>query len=212
MADYSPKPFLPFGTDKPRLLEPLDQRLKALQVKHSIESLRDTAVTVPVWALTMCVIFGGYVPMLGETPLYLTWPWPVFCLGMASAVYMLAQWVQQSADEADIDGPHWVRIVASAHVVLTGAWCLITLIFWEPGNAVNHVFLVTVAIAASALFLTSRSGQFIMVVCATGPNLGMIWLHLLRGELWIDQVLAVLLPVWAAQLHFEAWLSCRTVA
>jgi len=40
----------------------------------------------------------------------------------------------------------------------------------------------------------------------------MIWLHLLRGELWIDEVLSIVLPIWAAQLHFEAWLSCRTVA
>jgi two-component system cell cycle sensor histidine kinase PleC len=196
----------------PRVPEPLEQRLNALQLKHSMEALRDTAVTVPVWALIMCVIFGGFVPALGTTPFYLTWPWPVFCVGMASAIYMLTQWVQQAADEGDLDGPHWVKVVASAHVVVTGLWCLVTLIFWQPGGAVNHVFLVAVAIAASALFLTSRSGQFVMVICSTGPNLGMIWLHLLRGELWLDQVLAVLLPVWAVQLHFEAWLSCRTVA
>jgi two-component system cell cycle sensor histidine kinase PleC len=119
--------------------------------------------------------------------------------------------VKQAAEEGELDGNHWVGVVASAHVVIAGSWCLVTLMFWEPNNAANHCFLVAVAIAASALFLTSRSGLFVMVICGTGPNLIMIWLHLLRGELWLDQVLAFVLPIWAVQLHFEAWRSCRTV-
>ena len=211
MAEYVPKSLLQ-GDAKPRAAEPFEQRLSSLQLTHSIEALRDTAITTPAWAVIMCVVFAGFVPVLGTTPLYLTWPWPVFCLGMASAVYILAQYVKQAAEEHDLDAQHWLTVVASAHVVVTGSWCLVTLIFWDPGNAANHVFLVAVAIAASSLFLTSRSGQFVMVVAATTPNIGMIWLHLLRGELWIDQVLAIVLPIWAAQLHFEAWLSCRTVA
>ena len=200
------------AAEDPRPLEPLGQKLISLQLTHSIDALRDIAVTVPVWAVIMCALFGGLLPVFGTTSIYMTWPWPVFCLGMASAVYMLAQYVRQGAEEGDLDGPHWLKIVASAYVVVAGSWCLVTLFFWEPRNAANHCFLVAIAIAASALYLTSRSGLFILVVCATVPNLGMIWLHLLRGEMWIDQGLAILLPIWAAQLHFEAWRSCRTVA
>jgi two-component system cell cycle sensor histidine kinase PleC len=211
MPDHVPKRLLK-GPDELRAAEPFEQHLSSLQLTLSIEALRDIALTVPAWALLMCLLFGGIVPVLGTTALYLTWPWPLFCLGMASAVYMLAQHVKLAAEEHDLDGAHWLKVVASAHVVVTGSWCLVTVIFWDPGNAANHCFLVAVAIAASALFLTSRSGQFVMVVCATLPNLGMIWLHLIRGELWIDQVLAVVLPVWAIQLHFEAWRSCKIVA
>jgi two-component system cell cycle sensor histidine kinase PleC len=198
--------------ERTRPLEPFDQHFSSLQLTHSMASLRDIALTTPAWAALMCGLLGGLVPQLGTTPFYITWLWPVFCLGMASAVYILADYVKQAAEEADLDGPHWVKVVAAAHVVVTGTWCLVTVIFWDPNNAINHCFLVAVAIAASALFLTSRSGQFVMVVCATLPNLGMIWLHLIRGELWIDQVLAVVLPIWAMQLHFEAWRSCRIVA
>ena len=211
MPEYVPKPSFR-GAQAPRAAEPFEQHLSSLQLTHSIEALRDTALTTPVWAVIMCGLFGGLVPALGTTPFYLTWLWPLFCVGMASAVYILAQYVKQAAEEHDLDGPHWVKVVASAHVVVTGSWCLVTLMFWDPGNAANHCFLVAVAIAAAALFLTSRSGQFVMVACATLPNLGMIWLHLIRGELWIDQVLAMVLPIWAIQLHFEAWRSCRTVA
>jgi two-component system cell cycle sensor histidine kinase PleC len=210
MADYVPKRFLK-GPEQPRAAEPFEQHLSSLQLTYSIEALRDIAVTVPLWAAIMCVIFGGLLPVFGTTSVYMTWPWPLFCLGMASAVYMLAQHVKQAAEEHDLDGPHWLKIVASAHVVVAGSWCLVTLIFWEPRNAANHCFLVAIAIAASALYLTSRSGLFSMVVCATIPNLGMIWVHLLRGEMWIDQGLAILLPIWAVQLHFEAWRSCRIV-
>jgi len=132
----------------------------------------------------MCVVFGGLLPVLGTTSIYITWPWPLFCLGIASAVVMLAQYVKQGADEGDLDGPHWLRIVASAYLLVAGSWCLVTLFFWEPRNAANHCFLVAIAIAASALFLTSRSGLFVLVMCAMLPNLGMIWLHLLRGEMY----------------------------
>ncbi len=210
MPDYVPKRAV--HEEKPRPLEPLEQRLISHQLTHSIDALRDIAITVPLWAAIMCALFGGLLPVFGTTSIYITWPWPVFCLGMASAVYMLAQYVKQGAEEGDLDGPHWLKIVASAYVVVAGSWCLVTLFFWEPRNAANHCFLVAIAIAASALFLTSRSGLFVLVVCATVPNLGMIWLHLLRGEMWIDQGLAILLPIWAVQLHFEAWRSCRTVA
>ena len=210
MADFSPKRAVP--DDKPRALEPLEQRLSSLQLSHSIEALRDIALTVPVWAAIMCAIFGGMLPVFGTTSIYITWPWPLFCLGIASAVFMLAQYVKQGAEEGDLDGPHWLKVVASAYLLVAASWCVVTLFFWEPRNAANHCFLVALAIAASALFLTSRSGLFSLVVCATVPNLGMIWLHLLRGEMWIDQGLAILLPIWAVQLHFEAWRSCRTVA
>jgi two-component system cell cycle sensor histidine kinase PleC len=203
--------FAPEGAEKIRAPEPFDQQLNALQLSHSIEALRDCAFTLPVWAGVMCLVFSGFVPLLGTVPLYMTWFWPLFCLGMASAVVMLAQHVKQAAEDNELDTLHWVKVVASAHVVIAGSWCMVTLIFWQPNNAANHCFLMAIAIAASALFLTSRSGQFIMVVCATVPNLGMVWLHLLSGELWIDHVLALLLPVWAVQLHFEAWRACRTV-
>jgi len=167
---------------------------------------------MPVWAAIMCALFGGLLPVFGTTSLSFTWPWPLLCLGMASVVFMLARHVKQAAEDEDLDGAHWLNVVASGHVVIAGSWCLVTLMFWDPGNAANHCFLMAIAIAASALFLTSRSGQFVMVISSTLPNLGMIWLHLLRGELWLDQVLAVVLPIWAVQLHFEAWRSCRTVA
>jgi two-component system cell cycle sensor histidine kinase PleC len=210
MPVFIPMP-APGALEKIRASEPFDPQLNALQLSHSIEALRDCALTMPVWAAAMCIVFGGLVPALGTTPVYLTWFWPVFCLGMASAVFMLAQYVKQGAEDGELDGSHWVKVVASAHFVVAGSWSLVTLMFWDPGNAINHSFLLALAIAASALFLTSRSGQFVMVVCATGPNLVMVWLHLLRGELWLDQVLAMLLPIWAVQLHYETWQACRTV-
>src|SRR5262245_4813846 len=140
MPEYMPKSMRQ-ALEKPRPLEPFEQHLSSLQLTHSIESLRDTALTMPAWAAIMCGLFGGLVPVLGTTSSYITWLWPVFCLGMASAVYMLAQYVRQAAEEADLDSPHWVKVVASAHIVVTGSWCLITVMFWDPNNAPNHCFL-----------------------------------------------------------------------
>jgi len=76
--------FAPDRGEKPRAPEPpLELRLYSHQLTHSIEALRDIAVTVPVWAAIMCVLFGGWLPVFGTTSIYITWLWPVFCLGMA---------------------------------------------------------------------------------------------------------------------------------
>jgi two-component system cell cycle sensor histidine kinase PleC len=198
------------GPDKARAPD-FEQRLKSLQLTLSTDALRDIAVTVPAWAGLMCILFAGYIPALGTTSIYLSWPWPFFCLAMTCAILVLHQHVKETAEDDELDGPHWVQVIASGHFIVAGSWCLVTLVFWEPLNAANHCLLLAVSIAASSLFLTSRSGQFVMVACATVPNLGMIWLHLVSGELWLDQVLAWVLVIWAGQLHYEAWRSCRMI-
>ena len=65
MADYVPKRFLK-GPEQPRAVEPFEQHLSSLQLTHSIEALRDIALTVPAWAVIMCALFGGVVPRSGR--------------------------------------------------------------------------------------------------------------------------------------------------
>lgn len=93
MTEFAPEPPVQ-KDDGRRSAETIEQRLSAFQLRLSIDTLRDTALTMPAWAALMCAVFGGLAPTLGTTSIYLSWPWPVFCLGMASAVVMLAQYVR----------------------------------------------------------------------------------------------------------------------
>ena len=55
------------GAENPRPHEALEQKLISLQLSHSIDSLRDIAITVPVWAAAMCALFGGLLPVFGTS-------------------------------------------------------------------------------------------------------------------------------------------------
>ena len=198
------------GTTRPA--KRLDRRLHVLQIGLSAEAIRDTALSSPLWAVIMAALFGGVLPELGNTPYSRSWPWVLLCAMAAAAVFILSRIVKSRTQKQQLDDGFWLPLVAVAYFVVAASWCLMTLIFWEPGNIANHCFLLVVAIAAASLFLTSRSGQFVMVIAATLPNLGMVWAEFLRQELWLDTVLAAVLPIWAIQLHLDSWRACRSVA
>ena len=191
---------------------PLEQRLYELQVALSVESIRDIALSSPFWALIMTALFGGILPEIGKTPYAYSSPWVALCAVIAVEVFIFARVIRAKARKSALSGRFWMPLVTLAYFVVSTSWCLVTLLFWEPGNLANHSFLLVIAIAAASLFLTSRSGQFFMVLAATLPNLGMIWAHFLVQQLWFDTVIAVVLPIWAIQLHLDSWRACRTVA
>ena len=190
----------------------LGQRLHAFQISLSVEAIRDTALSSPLWAIIMVALFGGILPDLGNTSFARSWPWIALCSVVAITVFVLSRIIKSKARVNGLEGSYWRPLVIAAYFLVAATWSLVSLIFWQPGNIANHCFLLLVAIAAVSLFLTSRSGQFVMVIAATLPNLGMVWAQFLRQELWFDTVLAVVLPIWAIQLHLDSWRACRTVA
>jgi two-component system cell cycle sensor histidine kinase PleC len=190
---------------------PLACRLEALQLRLSVDAILYTALSSPVWATIVAVLFAGVLPDLGKTPLSQSWPWIALCAVVAAAVFILWRGATVRARQGRLQGNHWKALVVSAYFAVAGSWCLVTLIFWERDNVANHCFLLVLSIAAVSLFLTSRSGQFRMVVAATLPNLGMIWTHFLRHDLGFDSIIALLLPFWALQLHIDSWRGCRVV-
>jgi two-component system cell cycle sensor histidine kinase PleC len=191
---------------------PLDERLHTVQLGLSVDGIRDTALSSPVWAAVMAGLFGGIVPDLGRTPFARSWPWVVLCAITGAAVFFLWRVVKTKAADEKLQGRFWRPLVASAYFSVAASWCLITPIFWEPDNIANHCFLLLVTISAVCLFLTARSGDFLMVVAATIPNIGIAWIYFLRHDVWFDMVIAILLPLWAIQLHLDSWRGCRTVA
>ena len=190
----------------------LQERLRTLQLGLSADAIRDTALSSPGWAVIMAALFGGFVPDLGHTPFYRSWPWIALCAFVGIAVLVLWRAVRTRAAQGKLEGRYWRLAVASAYLSVAASWCILTPLFWEPDNIANHSFMLLVTIAAVSLFLSSRSGDFLMVLAATLPNLGMAWIHFLRHDVWFDTVIAVLLPLWAVQLHLDSWRGCRTVA
>lgn len=189
----------------------LDVRLRVHQLNLSAAAIRDISITAPLWAFVMTVMFGGSIPDIGNTPQSSTWPWILLCAVITVATFSLWKWIKRRAPSRDFDGKLAVGLVALANFANAGAWSLVTYIFWQPENVANHSFLMVLAFGAITLFLTSRSGSFLMVVSATVPVIVMLWFHLLQQDVLLDTVMAFIIPFWAVQLHLDSWRACKAV-
>jgi two-component system cell cycle sensor histidine kinase PleC len=207
-------PAATFASTTAETLEPphsLEARLRVHQLGLSAAAIRDIAFTVPVWAFVMTVMLGGAIPDIGNTPQRLTWPWIVVCAVITVGTFVLWRTIKTHAQGRSFDGKRATILVALANFANAGAWSLVTFIFWQPENVANHCFLLVLTFGAVTLFLTSRSGSFVMVVAATAPVVFMMWVHLLQQATFLDTVLVAIIPLWAIQLHLDSWRACRSV-
>ena len=189
----------------------LEGRLRAVQVSMSADAVRDVALTAPLWATCMTVLFNGVLPDIAEKPLSHSWPWVFLCLLSTACAFALSRAVKARVQGGELQGRQWILLVVGANFVVAATWSLVTWVFWEAGNVANHCFLLFLALGAVTLFLTSRSGNFFVVIAATTPVILMIWGHFLLQALWFDTVMSVIIPVWAVQLHLDSWRACRSV-
>jgi two-component system, cell cycle sensor histidine kinase PleC len=189
----------------------LDIRLRVHQLGLSSAAIRDISITVPFWAFVMTVMLGGSIPDIGNTPRNSTWPSIVVCVVVTIATVALWKWIKTRAKSPNFDGRAGTAFVAIANFANAGAWSLVTYVFWQPENVANHSFLMVLTFGAVTLFLTSRSGSFLMVVSATTPVIVMLWAHLLQQAVLLDTVMACIIPFWAVQLHLDSWRACRAV-
>jgi two-component system, cell cycle sensor histidine kinase PleC len=189
----------------------LDTRLRIHQLGLSAAAIRDISITVPFWALVMTVMLGGSIPDIGNTPQSSTWPWVVVCTLITVATFALWRWIKVRARSRDFDGKLATALVAAANFANAGAWSLVIYVFWQPENVANHSFLLVLTFGAVTLFLTSRSGSFVMVISATTPVIAMMWAHLLQQAVLLDTVMACIIPFWAVQLHLDSWRACKAV-
>src|SRR5258705_4638212 len=108
----------------------IGQRLHALQISLSVETIRDVALSSPLWAIIMAALFGGILPDLGNTSLAQSWPWIVLCAVMGVAVFILSRIVKSKARTNGLEGDYWRPLVVAAYFFVSGAWCLVSVIFW----------------------------------------------------------------------------------
>lgn len=191
--------------------QPLEVRLRVHQLGLSAAAIRDIALITPMWALVMTVMLGGPISEIGNTPQRLTWPWVVLCASVAAATFVLWRYIDTHAQDRSFDSKRATVLVALANFANAAAWSLVIFVFWQPESIANHSFLLVLTFGAVTLFLTSRSGSFVMVVSATAPVVLMMWVHLLQQATLFDTVMSFIIPLWAIQLHLDSWRACRSI-
>jgi len=189
----------------------LECELCNLQVVLSANGIRDVALSSPLWALIMAFIFGGLLPELGVRSAIDAWPWIALCVVVGAVMVCIWRIVTNRAKAGKLNGSVQMWVVAMGCFAVGATWSLIVPMFWQAENTLNHCFLLVVIIGSVSLLITSKSGKFLMIWAATMPIIGMIWLYFVSESSGFDLVMAVIVPIWTAQLYIDIWRGSRTV-
>ena len=97
----------------------------------------------------------------------------------------------------------WFPRFMAAQVAFSVSWGLIPWVLWEPGNPLNHMFVAIAVCCVLGALAVSRVNHMDMFVAALVPLVAIDVLRFLMGGSWIDIVIALIVPLFAAQFFYD---------
>ncbi len=167
---------------------------------------RSAWIVTPAWALILGLIASNaLIPSLGAVPLAQALFFPL-AISMASfATYSLYDRYRAEAPGALVRLQVWRHRFMLAQIAVSAAWGLLPWLLWEPGNAVNHMFLGAAVVSVVAALLVSRGSNMDMYLASLVPLASMMMVRFLFGDLAMDMVIGLLTPLVAVQM----WMTGR---
>ncbi len=178
-----------------------DVRALKAQLDLTARSVLSTRIAVLLWSLLialLCSVFGVFGHQSLVSALYFP-ALVTLTLGVASSVASL--YLNRAAGALD-DVGHWFLHLAAMEACVSFSWGFMSWLLWEPGNAVNHMFLGTCAVAVVAGLVIARGSSLPMFLTSLGPVTAMTAARFLLGGSLLDIVIALALPAFAAQMWF----------
>jgi two-component system cell cycle sensor histidine kinase PleC len=178
-----------------------DTRVLKAQLDLAVRSVRTTRVTSPLWALALAVLCSDRFGMLGDRPLAVTLFMPLtVTAAIAVAAAMTAIYQKNMARNPEGDLVSWHRRHCITQLLVSAAWGTMPWLLWESGNAVNHLFLASCAIAVVSALVLARGSNIAMFVCALVPVSLMTTVRFATGDSAIDYIIAIASPLFGLQM------------
>ena len=121
-----------------------DARVLKAQLDLAAQSVRTTYLTSPFWALALALLCSDLTGIFGHRPLTVTLYLPLILLaamlliGATTAAYR-----REMASDPEGNLRTWSVRLWTVQLALSAAWGTMPWLLWDPGNAVNHLFLAT---------------------------------------------------------------------
>jgi two-component system cell cycle sensor histidine kinase PleC len=174
-----------------------EPRVLKAQLALAASSVRNTRITSPAWALLVAVLCS--VGTFGHVSFAIT-----LFLPLAVAVSIGASSLMASAyerySETDGDADSWFHCFLVMQVAGSAAWGLMPWLCWQPGDALNHMFLAASVMAVVAALVVSRGSNMDMYMASLVPVSMMTAARFLAGNTVTDLVIGALAPFIALQL------------
>ena len=176
-----------------------EPRVLKAQLTLAATAAQNTRLTSPVWALLCAVLCSTGV--FGHVSFARTLFLPlVVTAAMGASALMATAYQYYDDNEGDVDS--WLQCFVMIQAFGSAAWGLMPWLCWEPGNALNHMFLAACVMAAMATLVAARGSNMKMYVANLLPLSLMAAARFLMGDSFADTLMGAAAPFVALQMWF----------
>jgi two-component system cell cycle sensor histidine kinase PleC len=181
-----------------------DIRTLRSQLDLAASTIRATALTTPIWACVVALLCSDSVNLFGHAgPLRAILLPLIVAAAIAGAALLAFSYGQRPGGDDRVG--RWYLRFSLAQIAISAAWGCMPWLFWEPGNAINHLFLGAAVVCVVAALLVSRGSNMTMYVASLVPLAAMTTARFLAGDTAADLVIGCIAPCIAVQM----WLTGR---
>jgi len=181
-----------------------DMRVLKSQLDLTAMSVQATRITSPLWALLVAVLCSSISGLFGQGNIWQALYLPI----LVTAAFVLSSgliktYLRRTAGDLSIESmSYWFTRIAGMQILISTAWGLMPWLLWEPGNAVNHIFLAATSIAVISGLVVARGSNMPLFVASLVPISALSALRFAFGDIGIDYVIALTAPLFSIQMWF----------
>jgi len=187
-----------------RVQRSADVRVLKAQLDLIADVVHSARFTAPLWALGMAWIASG--ARLGGRTFESALVLPVL-VGLTAYVAsrLVVHYQHEAAARATFEKlENWFSRFVAIQVGISAIWGLIPWLLWDATNPLNHVFLACCLLVVFSGLVVSRANHMDMLLAGLVPVTVLSTLRFVIGWTWLDASIALLLPLFALQLFFDA--------
>ncbi|HSS14139.1 MAG TPA: hypothetical protein VLL04_09610, partial [Rhizomicrobium sp.] len=156
------------------------------QLALTATTARNTRVTAPIWAAAAAILSSTGI--FGHVSLSHTLFLPLaVTASMGASALMATAYEKYNDSEGDVYS--WLQCFVGIQAMSSAAWGLMAWLCWEPGNALNHMFLAACVMAVIASLVVARGSNMKMYVANLLPLTLMTSARFLLGDSITDMVM-----------------------
>jgi two-component system cell cycle sensor histidine kinase PleC len=182
-----------------------DVRVLKAQLDLIADVVYAARYTAPIWALAVAFLCSNQFGYLGHQSIQTTMVLAVavIAVSMASSHVVTAYQNEAAGRVTSEQLQAWFPRFVTIQVAISCAWGLAPWLLWTPGDAVNHLFIAGIIGGTLGALAVSRATHIDVLIASMAPLAAITGVRFLFGGTFVDFVIAIFLPLLAAQLFSE---------
>jgi two-component system cell cycle sensor histidine kinase PleC len=174
-----------------------EPRVLKAQLTLAATAAQNTRITSPLWALACAILCSTGV--FGHVSFAYTVFLPLAVTAAMGATALMAT-AYEYYDDSEGDVESWLQCFVMIQAFGSAAWGLLPWLLWDPGNSLNHIFLLACVMATIAGLVSARGSNMKMYTANLLPFTVMTSARFMLGGTVTDALLGVAIPFVALQM------------